>query len=149
MGGSTGIGRGVADAWAAAGLDVVVLSRTAPIGTGAERLSWTPLDLTDGAEASRRLATAADGALHAVCFAAVHYGDRRALFAEVTEREWRRQLEVNLHGLWLTLSASLPALRREEPGCSSASPPRWSSTPVPGGRVTRPRRRRAPLCWTP
>ncbi|MFI9175636.1 SDR family NAD(P)-dependent oxidoreductase [Streptomyces lincolnensis] len=116
VGGSTGIGRAVAESWARSGLDVLVLSRSEPSGEGAELLRWAPLDLSD-AEATR---TALDGAaaepLHAVCYSAVSYGTRRAPFGEVEETEWRRQTEVNLHGLWLTLSATLPVLRRARPG---------------------------------
>ncbi|CUW30308.1 MULTISPECIES: SDR family NAD(P)-dependent oxidoreductase [Streptomyces] len=117
VGGSTGIGRGVAQAWAEEGLDVLVLSRSAPSGPGSDRLRWLATDLTDAAQVSESLALAADQPLHAVCYSAVHYGDRRALFRDCTEAEWRRQIDVNLHGLWLTLSRTLPALRRaDDPG---------------------------------
>ncbi|MBN3932892.1 SDR family NAD(P)-dependent oxidoreductase [Streptomyces verrucosisporus] len=112
VGGSTGIGRGVADAWADVGLDVVVLSRSAPVGPGADRLRWVATDLTDAAQAAESLMLVAESSLHSVCYSAVHYGDRRALFKECSEAEWRRQVDVNLHGLWLTLSRTLPALRR-------------------------------------
>ncbi|WP_320784536.1 SDR family oxidoreductase [Streptomyces sp. CRN 30] len=44
------------------------------------------------------------------------YGTRRAPFGEVAEDEWRRQVDVNLHGLWLTLAATLPVLRRAPRG---------------------------------
>ncbi|MFQ6199529.1 SDR family NAD(P)-dependent oxidoreductase [Streptomyces sp. NPDC000405] len=111
VGGSTGIGRAIADAWARAGMDVLVLSRSTPQGPGADALRWAPLDLTDAATAGEQLATAAAGPLQAACFSAVHYGDRRALIEDVTQDEWRRQVDVNLHGLWLTLAATLPALR--------------------------------------
>ncbi|MEX2983593.1 SDR family NAD(P)-dependent oxidoreductase [Streptomyces sp. C36] len=117
VGGSTGIGRGIADAWAAAGADVTVLSRSTPTGPGHEALRWAPLDLSDADAARTALADATTDELSLVCYSAVHYGDRRALFDEVTEPEWRRQLEVNLHGLWMTLHATLPVLRGgEEPG---------------------------------
>ncbi|QMU71666.1 SDR family NAD(P)-dependent oxidoreductase [Streptacidiphilus sp. P02-A3a] len=112
VGGSTGIGRGVADAWAEAGIDVTVLSRSAPTGSGADRLRWTPTDLTEADQVTENLARAAAEPLHAVCYSAVHYGDRRTLLRDSTEAEWRRQIEVNLHGLWLTLSRTIPALRR-------------------------------------
>ncbi|MFD7450696.1 SDR family NAD(P)-dependent oxidoreductase [Kitasatospora sp. NPDC059827] len=117
VGGSTGIGRGVADAWAEAGLDVTVLSRSRPAGPGAERLRWAATDLTDADRVAENLSLASTEPLHAVCYSAVHYGDRRTLFRECTEAEWRRQLDVNLHGLWLTLSWTVPALRRpDRPG---------------------------------
>ncbi|WP_282692984.1 SDR family NAD(P)-dependent oxidoreductase [Streptomyces sp. CC208A] len=117
VGGSTGIGRGVADAWADAGLDVLVLSRSAPAGAGADRLRWLATDLTDPGRIAESLAAATADPLHAVCYSAVHYGDRRALFDEVTEAEWRRQVDVNLHGLWSTLRQAVGALRRgDAPG---------------------------------
>lgn len=116
VGGSTGIGRGVADAWAGAGATVTVLARRAPEGPGADALRWQSLDLTDRASTRETLtALAADG-LDGVCYSAVHYGDRRAELSDVAEAEWLRQLDVNLHGLWLTLSITLPALRRADPG---------------------------------
>ncbi|MEU9706116.1 SDR family NAD(P)-dependent oxidoreductase [Streptomyces sp. NPDC047981] len=114
VGGSTGLGRGVADAWADSGLDVLVLSRSAPTGPGADRLRWTATDLTDSDQVARGLAEAAAAPLHAVCYSAVHYGAGRALFRDCEETEWRRQIDVNLHGLWLTLSRTLPALRRAD-----------------------------------
>ncbi|MGW2374567.1 SDR family NAD(P)-dependent oxidoreductase [Kitasatospora sp. NPDC001683] len=114
VGGSTGIGRGIADAWAEEGLDVTVLSRSQPTGPGAERLRWAATDLTDTDRVAENLSLAAAEPLHAVCYSAVHYGDRRTLFRECTEAEWRRQLDVNLHGLWLTLSWTIPALRRPD-----------------------------------
>ncbi|THV42240.1 SDR family NAD(P)-dependent oxidoreductase [Glycomyces buryatensis] len=116
VGGSTGIGRGIADAWARSGATTTVMSRTAPAGAGADLLSWEPLDLTDTAESRARLRESAADGLDTVCYSAVFYGDRRALIGEVDEAEWRRQLEVNLNGLWLTLTAVLPALRQASPG---------------------------------
>lgn len=115
VGGSTGIGRGIADAWAAAGATVTVLSRTAPTGPGAQALQWSRLDLADAAETRSGLARAAAAEPSMVCYAAVHYGTRRAPFREVAEEEWRLQLDVNLNGLWLTLHNCLPVLRRAEP----------------------------------
>ncbi|AZQ34550.1 SDR family oxidoreductase [Streptomyces cyaneochromogenes] len=116
VGGSTGIGRAVAEAWARAGLDVLVLSRSRPTGDGADLLHWSPLDLSDADAARAALDGAGAGPLDAVCYSAVSYGTRRALFGDVEEGEWRRQVEVNLHGLWLTLSATLPVLRRARSG---------------------------------
>ncbi|MGW6740670.1 SDR family NAD(P)-dependent oxidoreductase [Streptomyces sp. NPDC055025] len=114
VGGSTGIGRGVADAWADAGLDVLVLSRSAPTGAGADRLRWLATDLTDPAQVTGGLTAAVEEPLHAVCYSAVHYGGGRALFKDCDEAEWRRQIDVNLHGLWLTLARTQPVLRSAE-----------------------------------
>jgi NAD(P)-dependent dehydrogenase (short-subunit alcohol dehydrogenase family) len=116
VGGSTGIGRGVADAWAAAGAEVVVCSRSEPTGPGAELLSWERVDLTETGLARERLTALGAGRVDAVCFSSIYYGERRALFGDVAEREWRAQLEINVTGLWLTLAATLPALRAAAPG---------------------------------
>ncbi|PLR30149.1 NAD(P)-dependent oxidoreductase [Chimaeribacter arupi] len=114
VGGSTGIGRAIAEAWSQAGMDVTVLSRSKPADPG--NLRWMPVDLTDTPSAHAALVEVSGEPLHAVCFAAVHYGDRRSLFSETLLSEWRQQLEVNLNGLWLTLNATLPALRKSRPG---------------------------------
>ncbi|QUQ64989.1 SDR family NAD(P)-dependent oxidoreductase [Kutzneria sp. CA-103260] len=114
VGGSTGIGRGIADAWAGAGAEVVVCSRRRPaVGPG---LSWVRLDLSEPDHARERLVGLSTGRVDAACFSAVHYGDKRARFSEVSEVEWHTQLEVNVTGLWLTLRALLPALRRAQSG---------------------------------
>lgn len=114
VGGSTGIGRGIADAWATAGAHVVVCSRTRP--ANAEHLTWQPIDLTDSDGTRQRLAHLAASRVDALCFSAVQYGDKRASFSDVNEAEWRRQLEVNATGLWLSLQALLPPLRAAAPG---------------------------------
>ncbi|PRD43705.1 oxidoreductase [Phyllobacterium phragmitis] len=114
VGGSTGIGRAVAEAWSQAGMDVLVLSRSQP--TGQSGLRWSAVDMADQTSAMSVLAEASSEPLHAVSFAAVHYGDRRAKFSETPLSQWRQQLEVNLNGMWLTLAATLPALRRARPG---------------------------------
>jgi len=116
VGGSTGIGRGIADAWASAGAEVAVCSRTRPTGTGAGLLSWHPLDFTGPDHARDRLAELGAGPVDAVCYSSIYYGEKRANFSDVTEREWRDQLDINVTGLWLTLSATLPSLRAADPG---------------------------------
>lgn len=114
VGGSTGIGRAIADAWSEAGMDVLILSRFQP--PNMNTLRWSAIDLADQASAYSVLIEAAREPLHAVCFAAVHYGDRRTMFSDTPLSEWRQQLEVNLNGLWLTLFTTLPVLRKARPG---------------------------------
>ncbi|MFJ4195047.1 SDR family NAD(P)-dependent oxidoreductase [Pseudomonas sp. NPDC089534] len=119
MGGSTGIGRGIAQALLADGLQVVVFSRSNPDSQpGLEGVIWRPVDFTDPDESRRRLEAAMQEfgpSLDAVFYSAVYYGPKRAPLLEVSEQEWRDQLNVNLHGLWLTLGATLPALRLRTP----------------------------------
>ncbi|MFI6291673.1 SDR family NAD(P)-dependent oxidoreductase [Nonomuraea sp. NPDC050790] len=122
VGGSAGIGRGIAWAWARAGADVVVCSRNAPEepggpeGPGAGALTWRGLDLADPDQTRVTLADLGSAPLDLVCYSAVHYGRRRAALCDVHEEEWRRQFEVNTAGLRLTLAATLPALRAAAPG---------------------------------
>ncbi|WLI10859.1 MULTISPECIES: SDR family NAD(P)-dependent oxidoreductase [Pseudomonas] len=119
MGGSTGIGRGIAQALLGAGLQVVVFSRSSPTDQpGLEGVIWRPIDLTDPGESRQRLDAAVQefgSTLDAVFYSAVYYGPKRAPLLQVSEQEWRDQLNVNLHGLWLTLAATLPALRLRTP----------------------------------
>lgn len=119
VGGSTGIGRGIADALLADGRKVVIFSRSRPEGLeSSSRLVWAPMDLTQPEESRDQLAEAVGrhgATLDAVFYSAIHYGAGRAPFLSVTELEWRRQLDVNLHGLWLTLQGTLPALSRRSP----------------------------------
>ena len=114
VGGSTGIGRAIAEVWSQAGLKVTVLSRTRPSELG--NIHWMSVDLTDHRSVEAALAEVTATPLHAVCYAAVYYGDRRSLFSDTPFTEWRQQLEVHLNGLWLTLQATLPALRLSRPG---------------------------------
>ncbi|WP_426235944.1 SDR family NAD(P)-dependent oxidoreductase [Pseudomonas sp. TWP3-2] len=119
MGGSTGIGRGIAQALLAEGLQVVVFSRSNPDSQpGLENVIWRPIDFTDPVQSRQRLEAAVQefgASLDAVFYSAVYYGPKRAPLLQVTEQEWRDQLNVNLHGLWLTLNVTLPALRLRAP----------------------------------
>ncbi|MBE3014677.1 SDR family NAD(P)-dependent oxidoreductase [Microbispora sp. NEAU-D428] len=114
VGGSTGIGRGIADAWAGAGAEVVVCSRRRP--SDAPHLHWERIDLTEPDHARERLAELGAGQVDAACFSSVHYGTKRAAFGEVPEEEWQAQLDVNVTGLWRTLHALMPSLRKARPG---------------------------------
>jgi cyclitol oxidoreductase len=114
VGGSVGIGRGIADAWAAAGAEVIVCSRNRP--ADATHLGWERIDLTQPDPARERLAELGTGRVDAACFSSIYYGEKRANFGDVSEKEWRDQLEINVTGLWLTLHALLPSLRKACPG---------------------------------
>lgn len=116
VGGSTGIGRGIADAWAAAGARVVVGSRTRPGGPGTHRLGWLRLDLSQPAAVRTTLQEAVQEGLDAACFSAVSYGAGRAYLLDVPETEWRAQCEINLIGLFETLAVVLPPLREAGTG---------------------------------
>ncbi|MGJ5756531.1 NAD(P)-dependent dehydrogenase (short-subunit alcohol dehydrogenase family) [Streptomyces puniciscabiei] len=116
IGGSTGIGRGVADAWAAQGIETHVFSRTRPTGAGADLLAWHRLDLRDGDRAQASLRSGTPPRVDLVCYSAVYFTSRREPFTEVRESDWLDQFAVNVHGLAWTLKATLPALRAARPG---------------------------------
>ncbi len=121
VGGSAGIGRGIADALVKADARVVVLSRTPPKNTlefTHLALEWRQLDLSRPEESRIQLMAALNefgSQLDAVFYSAVYYGAKRAPFLAVTEEEWQQQLNVNLNGLWLSLSLTLPFLKKRTP----------------------------------
>lgn len=120
VGGSAGIGRAIAKALLAEGAQVVIFSRSDPLGLpGLEGAHWWPLDLTRSDDSRRELAHAVTRfgpRLTAVFYSAVAYGSGRAPLLDVPESQWRDQLATNLNGLWQTLAATLPALLARAPG---------------------------------
>ncbi|BAV43378.1 dehydrogenase [Mycobacterium ulcerans subsp. shinshuense] len=116
VGGSTGIGRGIADAWAAEGIETHVFSRTKPVGPGADRLHWHQLDFRNGEAAKQTLAQELPKRIDFACYSAIYYTLRREYLVDVTEVDWLDQFDINVHGLFWTLNAALPALRQSEPG---------------------------------
>jgi NAD(P)-dependent dehydrogenase (short-subunit alcohol dehydrogenase family) len=121
IGGSAGIGRGIADALAAAHARVVVLSRTSPRYSPTvpmPLLEWRALDLSDPSSSRMQLSAVLEEFgthLDAVFYSAIHYGAKRTPFLAVSEDEWLRQVNVNLNGLWLSLALTLPALQQRAP----------------------------------
>lgn len=114
VGGSTGIGRGVADAWAAAGCRVLTMNRSRPSGPGSDRLEHVPVDLADP-HAALAVLDALPDEIDLLCYSAVYFTGGRAALEQTTEADWETQWRVNVHGLWLLLRATLPALRRAAP----------------------------------
>ena len=113
VGGSTGIGMGLAVGLDRAGYEVHVVSRSTPMGTDASTLHWHECDLIDQVQTADVLRDIATEPLGVVCFAAAYYGKSRHQLVDTPEIEWRRQVDVMMHGLWLTLNHSLPALVAE------------------------------------
>ncbi|MEU5044958.1 SDR family NAD(P)-dependent oxidoreductase [Streptomyces griseorubiginosus] len=116
IGGSTGIGRGIADAWAAHGIETHVFSRSRPAGPGGDRLVWHPTDLRDSEQARKSLRSGLPDRIDLACYSAVYFTSRREPFTATTEADWLDQFAVNVHGLSWTLRAALPALRAAAPG---------------------------------
>ncbi|MGW2836198.1 HAD-IA family hydrolase [Streptomyces sp. NPDC001493] len=116
IGGSTGVGRGVADAWAAEGIETHVFSRSRPDGPGADRLVWHRLDFRDPEQAKQALRTHLPTDVSLVCYSAIYFTARREPFLETGETDWLDQFAINVHGLAWTLRAALPLLRSAAPG---------------------------------
>ncbi|WP_223124002.1 SDR family NAD(P)-dependent oxidoreductase [Streptomyces cacaoi] len=116
VGGSTGIGRGIADAWAAHRIETHVFSRSRPTGPGAGRLVWHRLDLRDAEHAKEKLAADMPAHTDLACYSAIYFTSRREPFTQTTESDWLDQFAVNVHGLTWTLRAAMPALRAAGPG---------------------------------
>lgn len=116
IGGSTGIGRSVGEAWAASGIETHVFSRTRPVGPGSENLLWHELDLRDVDRARAVLQSDVPTEVSYVCYSAVFYTNKREKFIETRDRDWMDQFDINVHGLAWTLKATLPLLRRNAPG---------------------------------
>ncbi|MFG3009172.1 SDR family NAD(P)-dependent oxidoreductase [Streptomyces cinerochromogenes] len=116
IGGSTGIGRGVADAWAAHGIETHVFSRSTPTGPGADRLVWHRLDFRDPAQARQALTDHLPAEISLACYSAIYFTSRREPFLETDDTDWLDQFAVNVHGLAWSLKAVLPALRSAAPG---------------------------------
>ncbi|WP_426975997.1 SDR family NAD(P)-dependent oxidoreductase [Pseudarthrobacter sp. O4] len=109
VGGSTGIGHGIAQGLILAGYTVDIVSRSEPKGLG-PKARWHHCDLGDQAATSRTMQSLAAEPLDVFCFAAAYYGEARKKMAETTELEWARQVQVMMHGLWTGLHSCLPAL---------------------------------------
>ncbi|MFI8346890.1 SDR family NAD(P)-dependent oxidoreductase [Streptomyces sp. NPDC085596] len=116
VGGSTGIGRGVADAWAALGIETHVFSRSRPAGDGGDRLVWHHLDFRDPEQAKEALRAGIPEQVDLACYSAVYFTATREPFTQVSEADWLDQFAINVHGLSWTLRAALPALREAGPG---------------------------------
>ena len=124
-GAAQGIGRAIAGALAREGCAVTVHFResaaqaeavAAGLRAGGRRALAVRADVTDGVqvEAMVRRAEEALGGVDVL----VHNAGivQRARFADLTEADWRRMLEVNLLGAVLCARAAVPALRRRGGG---------------------------------
>lgn len=112
-GGSRGIGRGIVIALEAAGATVWNWSTSGAGGGDRDR----PVDVSDADSIALALAeiTGAGGGLDMLVNNAGTTGGTQPLEA-IDPDVWRRVLEVNLTGVYLTTRACLPALRRSPAG---------------------------------
>ncbi|WP_334135056.1 SDR family NAD(P)-dependent oxidoreductase [Tepidimonas sp.] len=113
IGGSSGIGRAVADALHARGATVIVSARNAEAlhawARAAPRRVALPLDVTDGDAVGLAGTQAfADGPLDLVLYCAGHYRPMRA--TAIDPAEWLRHQRINVDGAIHVISAAVPRL---------------------------------------
>ncbi|MGH8686353.1 MAG: SDR family NAD(P)-dependent oxidoreductase [Burkholderiales bacterium] len=114
-GGNGGIGLGMAEGLAAAGADLVIWGSNADKNAAAEkalrrhgrRVLAQRCDVADEAQVDASFAAA----LHEMgridgCFANAGVSQARAPLAELSTKEWRRVMSVNLDGAFFTLRAA-------------------------------------------
>lgn len=124
-GGSEGIGRAVAGALASEGLNVVLTSRdqdraedvAGEVGEGrAGRVLGMACNVRDP-ESCRRLVAETVDALGGLDILVNNAGmGVFKPFQDMTEDEWRQQIETNLHGVFYCTKAALPHLRKAGDG---------------------------------
>jgi 3-oxoacyl-[acyl-carrier protein] reductase len=123
-GGSKGIGKGIAKAFAAAGARVTVVARTeaSAMGTVEEIVRAGGTAMAVAADVTRRdqvdAAVAASvkkfGGLDVLCANAGIFPS--AGLEEMTEDQWDEVMDTNLKGTFITVQAALPALKNSTAG---------------------------------
>jgi NAD(P)-dependent dehydrogenase (short-subunit alcohol dehydrogenase family) len=118
-GGASGIGRGIASRLAEQGCDVVIADldhRVAEIATEIGAAAGVVCDVTDAAAVQGLARTAVDrfGTVHVICNNA-GVGPMAAV-KDMTLRDWRFMIDVNLYGVIHGVSAFLPILLGNEDG---------------------------------
>ncbi|MFD3695150.1 SDR family NAD(P)-dependent oxidoreductase [Streptomyces sp. NPDC058646] len=118
-GGGTGIGRAIALAFAREGAKVVVAGRRAQelretvalVEAQAGTADARTADVTDEEQVAGLVAAVLDrhGALHIACNNAGVPGSGRKLHEFATD-DWRRIVDTNLHGVWLSMRHQIPAM---------------------------------------
>ena len=114
-GGNSGIGRTIAETFAAAGANVVVAARTVASGEETERAirdaggscTFVRTDVSRRADVEAladRIVEAYGGVDYAVNNAAV---EGQKPFLDWTEEEWDRTVDINLKGVWLCMKAEI------------------------------------------
>ena len=124
-GGTSGIGRAAAEAFAQAGALVVITGRRAEPGRQAEaelrknggRASFVQADVSRADDVDRLIAStvAEFGRLDAAFNNAATTGGALALTAEFTEEQFDRALSMNLKSVWLCLRAEIRQMLSQTP----------------------------------
>lgn len=139
FGGSGGIGRSVAQGFADAGSDVAIgfHSKTDAAGALAAEIEATGrkasvhrADVRERTqvEAAFAEAVAAHGRIHTVVWAAGPLVDQ-VMLGETTHEQWRRAIDIEVHGFFNSVQAALPHFRAQGGGSfvtlGSAGQMRW------------------------
>ena len=109
VGGSTGIGLGVAQTLIELGYKVHIISRSEPKMIN-NSFIWHMCDLRDPERAKYTLESICNDEFSFACFSAAYYGPKRCSFLETDWNFWREQSTIMIDGLWLTLASVLPFL---------------------------------------
>lgn len=121
FGGSGGIGQGVALFFAQAGTDVAIVYRSkkdvaervaGKINTLGRKASVHAADVTDVAQLKSAVeaAVAAHGRIHTVVWAAGPVVEQ-VMIADMTPALWKQSLDIEVHGFFNAVQATLPHLR--------------------------------------
>lgn len=121
FGGSGGIGQEVAQSFGAAGSDVAVVYRSkrevaervaGEIAAHGRKATTHPADVTDPAQvdAAVKAVLAAHGRIHTVVWAAGPVVEQVHI-ADTTQALWKRSIDIEVHGFFTAVQATLPHLR--------------------------------------
>jgi len=126
FGGSGGIGQEVAKSFGRAGSDVAIVYRSkqavaeqvaGEIGAGGRKATIHAADVREPAqvEAAVAAAIAAHGRIHTVVWAAGPVVEQVPI-AETSEELWRKSIDIEVHGFFNAVQATLPHLRAKGGG---------------------------------
>ena len=126
FGGSGGIGQHVAKSFGAAGTDVAIVYRTkkdvaervaGEVTKGGRKATLHQADVTKPAEveAAVKAAIAAHGRIHTVAWAAGPVVEQLHI-SEIKPDLWHRSIDIEVHGLFNAVQATLPHLREKGGG---------------------------------
>lgn len=128
-GANRGIGKALFDLYKADGVDIAGTARQPAAGSG-----LIGFDVTDPDAADRLGQTFAGQSLPLlICNAGVYLDSERAHGDRYAPAIWAETFAVNVTGVWLTISALLPALRAAKGKIAILSSIMASDTRAPGG----------------
>ena len=119
-GGGTGIGKGIAVALAEAGAEVTITGRRQDVldevAAISDRIHALQMDVADEASVREGIASAAkDRGPIDICVANAGIAEGGP-FETLSMADWRRTMQINLDGVFVTFQAALATLPMESPG---------------------------------